>query len=104
MPISEEARLEMYKKLEEVLGMPHAATLVESLPPGGGDQLATKQDLALLRRDLDVVETRLEAKIDSSKAELVGRMNDLQRNLFLGVLTVQVAFLSIVLAVVQGGG
>jgi len=59
MAIDERSRHRMYLKLEEVLGSEEAATLMEHLPPVGWADVATK-------RDLELLEIRLEAKLEQS--------------------------------------
>jgi hypothetical protein len=57
MPVDERSRHALYLRLEEVLGREEAATLMESLPPGGWAEVATKPDLenlaAATKRDLE---------------------------------------------------
>jgi hypothetical protein len=64
MRTNEQTRHEMYLRLEEVLGTEAAASLMEHLPPVGWADVATKrdldslqdatrQDIALLRADLE---------------------------------------------------
>ena len=59
MAISEESRHHLYQRLEEVLGVDDAATLMEHLPPVGWADVATKRDLdalaAAMKRDTDDV-------------------------------------------------
>lgn len=57
--LSERTRLDLHRKLEEVLGAVHADTLMEHLPPSGWGDVATKEGLATLRLELDAVEQRL---------------------------------------------
>src|SRR5205807_9157880 len=65
MTISEQSRHDLYQRLEEALGAPAAATLMEHLPPVGWADVATKRDLDALRAatkgDLDALEHRLRA-------------------------------------------
>ncbi|MGH9138317.1 MAG: hypothetical protein ACRD0G_14945 [Acidimicrobiales bacterium] len=88
MAVDERARLEMYEAFKQVVGMPHAATLMEHLPPGGWGELATKRDLSFA---LDGLESRMEAKLHKE-------LRELQRNLFFGFLAAQTAFAGLVLA------
>jgi hypothetical protein len=87
MAVTEESRHQLYTRLESVLGPQEATVLMEHLPPIGWADVATK-------RDLEIVEARLEARFERS-------LRDLQRNLFFGIVTMQTAFLGIVLAVVR---
>ncbi len=63
MAISEQARHQMYSRLEQVLGAGEAATLMEHLPPVGWADVATK-------RDLDVLEAKLRLEISGVKGEI----------------------------------
>src|SRR5438874_9281810 len=67
MTIDEESRHQLYIRLEELLGREEATTLMEYLPPVGWADVATKHDLdhlaAVTKRDLDVLEARLETRI-----------------------------------------
>ena len=87
MAITEESRHQLYTRLESVLGPQEATVLMEHLPPIGWADVATK-------RDLEIVEARMEARLERS-------LRDLQRNLFFGIVTMQTAFLGIVLAIVR---
>ena len=87
MAITEESRHQLYTRLESVLGPQEATVLMEHLPPIGWADVATK-------RDLEIVEARMEARFERS-------LRDLQRNLFFGIVTMQTAFLGIVLAIVR---
>ena len=58
MSPNETRRLDLYETLIDRLGDEAAATLMEFLPPGGWENVATKDDLRL-------VEERLTGKIES---------------------------------------
>ncbi len=64
MAVDERARHQLFIKLEQVLGPEDAVTLMETLPPVGYAELATKQDLAAL-------EDRLTAKIHQETRVIV---------------------------------
>lgn len=66
MAMTEEQRHELYTKLEEVLGMGPATTLMEGMPPVGWADVATKRDLQHLEARIDHVEARLEAKFEAA--------------------------------------
>ena len=66
MAMTEEQRHELYTRLEEVLGMGPATTLMEGMPPVGWADVATKRDLEHLEARIDFVEARLEAKFDAA--------------------------------------
>jgi hypothetical protein len=79
MTVDERARHRLYLKLEEVLGPEEAGTLMGHLPPAGWGDVATKQDLygglssleERLTLRMEIVEQRLEAKIERSARGLV---------------------------------
>jgi hypothetical protein len=66
MAMTEEQRHELYTRLEEVIGMPAATTLMEGMPPVGWADVATK-------RDLEHLEARLDARLDRSLREQSNR-------------------------------
>ena len=45
-------------------------TLMESLPPVDWEKLATKEDLGVLREDVEAVEERLNVKIELVRADM----------------------------------
>ena len=87
-------RLELYEAMIERLGDEAATTLMEFLPPGGWDNVATKDDaratvalaekrlsarISALDRRISALEgkvTALEGKIDGGVAELRGELID----------------------------
>ena len=50
----------LYARLEEVLGSPHADTLMTYLPNEPGAQVATRSDIAVLSERIDVLADRME--------------------------------------------
>lgn len=68
MVVDDRSRHELYRRLEEVLGMEAATTLIEHLPPAGWADVATKADLAHL-------EERLELRFASRFAVIDGRFD-----------------------------
>jgi hypothetical protein len=52
MSVDERSRHLLFVKLEEVIGPDSATTLMEHLPPGGYTELATKQDLLVLKNEI----------------------------------------------------
>ena len=83
--ISEGDRHQLYSRLEEVLGGPEASTLMGYLPPLGWADVATKDDLRLLRADMDVRFSHVDTKI----AEVASAVQHQNRNLFMSMLTLQ---------------
>jgi hypothetical protein len=52
MAVSASARDRFYRTIEPLLGAEQADFLMDSLPPGGWDDVATKADLAALRAEV----------------------------------------------------
>lgn len=53
MAVTEESRYEVHKYFEETMGRERATTLMELLPPVGWGDVATKQDVLLLKEDIE---------------------------------------------------
>ena len=77
MSVSDTRRMEMYETLIDRLGGEPAATLMEFLPPGGWENVATKddlrlvkEDLRLVKEDLRLVDERLTGKIDGLDSKI----------------------------------
>ncbi len=66
MATSASARHHLFRTLESVLGDEDAATLMDHLPPGGWDEVATKTDLREVASELrgEIAELRGELKAD----------------------------------------
>ena len=71
MSTNDKARLELYHRLDSVLGAEEASTLMSHLPPVTWDQVATKDDLRAL-------EANLRAEISVSASGLRTEMADLR--------------------------
>ena len=84
MAITEESRHRLYQRLDEVLGVNEAATLMEHLPPVGWADVATKHDLEMFRLEF--------------RAEL---HNELRKQL-VTFLSVNFALAGLVLAAARG--
>ncbi len=63
MTISDQSRHQLHQRLDEVLGVDEAATLMEHLPPVGWADVATK-------RDLDHLGDRLRVEISGLRGEM----------------------------------
>ncbi len=74
MAIDERSRLDLYRRLEEVLGVEEADTLMSHLPPGGWSEVSTKHDLeqtrALMKADLDLFRTEMRGEFDGFRSEM----------------------------------
>ena len=92
--ISEGERHQLYSKLEEVLGGPEASTLMGYLPPLGWADVATKDDLRILRADMEVRFSHLETKI----VEVAGAVQHQNRNLFMSMLSLQLTAFGLFMA------
>ena len=69
MAATQQQRAKLYTTLAETMDEEAADTLLSELPPGGWEQMATKEDLA-------GVEARLTAAITAGLAELSVKMTD----------------------------
>jgi len=61
----------MYGRLEAVLGEEDAAMLMEHLPPVGWANVATKNDLALMKSDLAMTRSDLERAMAQSEGRII---------------------------------
>ena len=64
MVVDDRSRHELYRRLEEVLGLEAATTLIEHLPPVGWADVATKGDLAVLEQRLELRFDRIDDRFD----------------------------------------
>lgn len=78
MSVDEHARHELYTKAIELFGEKDATTLMAHLPPGGWPNLATKQDILLLRQDFEQLKLDVEGDLRELerrlKAEIIGEL------------------------------
>ncbi len=84
MSVTEEDRLRLRERLNQVLGEREAAVLMESVPPVKYDELATKQDLSLLRDEMGVDMREVRTEIRELRADLKA---DMAQQLRVTVLT-----------------
>jgi hypothetical protein len=107
MAVDERSRRQLYQKLQEVLGQEEAATLMEHLPAGGVGQLATKDDLGLMKDDLRAVRDELEHKIDHrvdvAEQRLLTEIHRTARNLTLSFATIVAILNGVVFAALKLG-
>jgi hypothetical protein len=71
----DERRRRLRRRLQEVLGPEKARTLMDDL---GSPRLETE----LLRKDLQVLEARMDYRLAALEARLLDRMNDQTKTLF----------------------
>jgi hypothetical protein len=76
--VHEQSRRLLFSRLEEVLGVDEAGTLMEHLPPAGWADLATRQDVDQLR-------TEMRTEMQSLRYELLAALHQE----IAGVLTAQ---------------
>jgi hypothetical protein len=74
MASSASARHHLFRTLENVLGDEDAATLMDHLPPGGWDDVATKADLREVRGEI----AELRGDLKSDIAELRGELSEIR--------------------------
>ena len=65
MAVDERARHELFLRVERELGPEAAETLMELLPPVGWADVATKDDVALLKADLQQFEKRMDLRFEA---------------------------------------
>lgn len=78
METYERRRHDLYTKLAEVLGPDDAETLMEYLPPWSWPEIATKDDLQALARELRTEMSSLRHELRGEMAELRGEMSGLR--------------------------
>ncbi|MBW3668032.1 MAG: hypothetical protein KY443_02350 [Actinobacteria bacterium] len=81
MAITEDTRNDLYQGLAEALGKQRATTLMEHLPPGGWGDVATKQDLHLLRTEMDMRFIEVRSDMDVRFIEVRTQFADLRTDL-----------------------
>src|SRR3954447_2415277 len=73
MSVDERRRLQLADAARRALGDDAGITLMEMLPPVGWADVATKGDIALLRGDLQLLETRLDDRFELFENRLEAR-------------------------------
>jgi hypothetical protein len=85
MSIDERQRHELYQGLAEALGTQRADTLMSMLPPVGWADVATKQDLDVLRaatkQDLELQDVLLRAELGRVEMSLSSRLDVMEARL-----------------------
>jgi len=112
MAVTQSSRHQLFKRLEKVLGMEEAGTLIDLVPPIGWADLATKTDLDHLRvatkADIDQLRVATKADIDhlgvANKLDLEVLKNDLAskfRGLFFALAALFIGVVGLLLAVLR---
>ncbi len=101
MAVDEQARHRLYDALEAQLGDDNAAILMDSLPPAGWADVATKQDLALLRAELRGEMQTGFAEVRAQIAELRSEMYHVMRNQLVAYIGANITAASVFLAAVK---
>jgi hypothetical protein len=127
MAISEETRYQLRRRLDAVLGVDEAGTLMAHLPPVGWADVATRHDVdhaaTVLRSELEVglaevrtelatglaaVRTELSRELGTGLSEVraelresIGSLRSQQQALFFGLVGLQVSAAGIAVAVSQ---
>ena len=78
MAIDERARHELFLRVEQELGPEAEETLMELLPPVGRADVATKEDIRLVKDDLRQLEERMNLRFDALRSELGGDMHEIR--------------------------
>ena len=109
MAITQTQRVSLYANLVNLMGQQDAEALIEMLPPGGWENVATKDDLKNLETTLTAALTETNAAITAGLAEAtkeraqlaVDLAKDARReakNLYITVSTIVLATISIWIA------
>jgi hypothetical protein len=70
MTVDDRTRLQLHRRLEEVLGADEADTLMAHLPPVTWQDVATKQDLAVLDARITALGAELRSELAGVRSEL----------------------------------
>jgi hypothetical protein len=82
MAVDEQARHELHRKLEQVLGADQAATLMAHLPPVGWADVATKHDLAQLEERINLRFDMVNLRFEGMEDRFDGKLNSLEGRLY----------------------
>jgi len=75
MAVDDQTRLNLHRKLEEVLGAEEANTLMAHLPPVSWNDVATKTDTRSLRDELHAVDSVIRSDMRAGFADLRGSLH-----------------------------
>jgi hypothetical protein len=81
--VTESARNDLYTYLRHTMGEERATTLMEMVSPTGWADVATKQDVVLLRTEMAGLRTEMNAEFTQVRTEMAGLASkaDLERAL-----------------------
>lgn len=83
MPVDDQTRMKLHRKLEAVLGAEEANTLMAHLPPVTWHDVATKDDLraleSVLRSDLRAEFARVDAQFARVDAQFAGVRTEMHK-------------------------
>ena len=99
MTITDDARSDLYQRLKETMGDRPAGTLMAHLPPVGWADVATKQDLVLLKQDIAYLRETMATKADL--ADLRSEMHQALRSTFLTVVVTNITLFGLAVATVR---
>jgi len=103
MSVTERSRHELFKKLEKVLGMEEAGTLMDLVPPIGWGDMATKRDLDDLRlatkQDIDDLRLATKLDLDLLKSDLKDELTSKLRGMFFAIAGLFIGVVGLLLAV-----
>jgi hypothetical protein len=99
--VTEESRYLLFQRFGELLGREVVSTLMELLPPVGWADVATRRDLDHLQSRLDAKIDALHARIDRLGVELRAEMFREQRNQTLAIIGANTTITALLLAAFQ---
>jgi len=76
--VNDADRRKLYAALSEAIGPKPSDLLMELLPPTGWAHLATQQDIATVRADIDIAKTELRIEINDLRTELKAEIQDVR--------------------------
>ena len=97
--MDERTRHELHQRFDELLGVDLAVALMSSLPPTGWADVATKQDMLLLRHDFEARLDELEQRLDLRFAARLERgLREQTRTMVFAMLGANATFVALAFA------
>jgi hypothetical protein len=103
MSVNEHERHQLFTWFEEHMGSERAATMMSLLPPVGWGDVATRRDLDLIRRDLELLEARIDAKLDQVEARFEAKLGQHMRTFGTWLFASQAAVIAAVSVLIALG-